>query len=40
MIDNGKCVGCNRTQDEVREWFYATNDRKLEILKRVQNETI
>lgn len=34
-IDDGKCIGCNRTQDEIREWFYANNERKLEILKRI-----
>ncbi len=36
-INNGKCIGCNRTQDEIREWFYATDTRKLEILERLSN---
>ena len=37
-INDGKCVGCNRTQEEIREWFYATDKRKLEILNRISNE--
>lgn len=38
MIEDDVCIGCYRTQDEVREWFYATNERKQEILERVANE--
>jgi len=34
-IEEQVCIGCNRTQDEIREWFYANNDRKREILKRI-----
>jgi predicted Fe-S protein YdhL (DUF1289 family) len=37
-INNGKCIGCNRTKEEIREWFYATDERKLEILNRILNE--
>lgn len=29
------CIGCNRTKDEIREWFHATDERKLEILNRI-----
>jgi predicted Fe-S protein YdhL (DUF1289 family) len=35
----GVCTGCGRTQDEIREWFIATDDRKIEILDRIKNET-
>jgi predicted Fe-S protein YdhL (DUF1289 family) len=38
IIQDGKCIGCHRTQDEVREWFYATDERKEEILKRIADE--
>jgi predicted Fe-S protein YdhL (DUF1289 family) len=34
-INNEKCIGCGRSQDEIREWFTATDIRKLEILKRI-----
>ena len=38
MIEEGICIGCGRSQDEICEWFYADDDRKLEILERIQNE--
>ena len=25
------CIGCGRTQDEIREWYTATDQRKQEI---------
>ena len=31
-IEEGYCIGCGRSQDEIREWFYCDDDRKLEIL--------
>ena len=37
-IENGICTGCKRTQDEVREWFYANNERKQQILDRIDND--
>ena len=37
VIEEGYCIGCGRTQDEIREWFYADDDRKLEILERLAN---
>ena len=36
-INNGKCIGCGRTKDEIKEWFYATDDRKIQILERLSN---
>ena len=27
------CKGCNRTAQEIEEWFYATKERKIEIAK-------
>ena len=44
MIEEYYCIGCGRSQDEIMEWFYADNDRKLEILdeisERVKNGEI
>ena len=37
MIEDGYCIGCGRSYDEIGEWYYADNDRKLEILKRIKN---
>ena len=30
------CRGCGRTSDEITEWFYASDDRKKEIVKEVK----
>ena len=32
----GVCIGCYRTQDEIREWFIADDDRKTQILKDIE----
>lgn len=44
LIEEGYCIGCGRTQDEIMEWFYADNERKIEILddisERVKNGEI
>ena len=44
MIEEGYCIGCGRTQDEIMEWLYADNERKIEILddisERVKNGEI
>ena len=39
LID-GKCVGCGRSGEEIREWLTATDDRKQEILERIVNAGI
>ncbi len=31
------CIGCGRTKNEISEWSYANDDRKLEILERIKN---
>jgi len=38
LDDNMVCIGCYRTQDEIRDWIIATDERKLEILERIANE--
>ncbi len=30
------CIGCQRSMDEISEWFYASDERKREILKLAQ----
>ena len=36
-LEDGYCIGCGRSYDEIGEWYYADNYRKLEILKRIKN---
>jgi len=31
--DGQTCKGCNRTSEEITEWFYASSDRKKEIAR-------
>jgi predicted Fe-S protein YdhL (DUF1289 family) len=30
------CKGCSRTAEEIEEWFFATENRRKEILKKCQ----
>jgi len=32
-IEDDHCVGCGRSSEEIREWFYCDDDRKMEILE-------
>ena len=36
-IVDDQCIGCNRTSDEIREWFYCDDQRKKQILERISN---
>ena len=31
------CIGCYRTQDEIREWTIYTDERRNEIIKEIQS---
>ena len=35
LIEEGYCIGCGRTEDQIMEWLYADDDRKLEILDEI-----
>ena len=35
-LDNGICVGCGRTQDEIREWVIMTEIQREEIMERLK----
>jgi uncharacterized protein len=39
IVDN-YCIGCDRSGDEIREWFVATDERKQEILERISNDRL
>lgn len=40
-IEEDLCIGCGRSSEEIREWFYCDDKRKTEILensgKRIPN---
>jgi predicted Fe-S protein YdhL (DUF1289 family) len=33
-IEYDHCIGCGRTSEDIKEWFYADDHRKQEILKK------
>ena len=33
VLQDGICIGCGRTDDEITEWYTATDDRKIEIIE-------
>jgi predicted Fe-S protein YdhL (DUF1289 family) len=35
--NNTFCVGCGRTLEEITEWFYASQERKMEIAVSAKN---
>lgn len=35
LDDTAICVGCHRSQDEIRDWMISTREEKLAILERV-----
>ena len=36
LIDSG-CIGCGRTQDQIREWTIYTDEQSEEIIKEIQS---
>ena len=38
-LNDYTCVGCGRTQQEVTEWFIATDERKKEIAKAARERS-
>lgn len=38
-LQNGKCVGCGRTIDEISNWKSLTDDQKIEISNRLKVDT-
>jgi len=33
--ENGKCIGCDRTPEEIRDWYTYTSDQRMEIMRRL-----
>ena len=38
-LENGVCIGCGRTQDEIREWVIMTNSQREEIMERLKTNS-
>jgi predicted Fe-S protein YdhL (DUF1289 family) len=38
-MENGVCIGCGRTQDEIREWVMMTNSQREEIMERLKTNS-
>ena len=35
-LENGVCIGCGRTQDEIREWVIMTDNQREVIMERLK----
>ena len=35
-LEDGVCIGCRRTQDEIREWVIMTDNQREKIMKRLK----
>ena len=34
-LEDGVCIGCGRTQDEIREWVIMTDNQREKIMKNL-----
>ena len=35
-LEDGVCIGCGRTQDEIREWVIMTDNQREKIMERLE----
>ena len=35
-LEDGVCIGCGRTQDEIREWVIMTENQREKIMERLK----
>ena len=38
-LENGICIGCGRTQDEIREWAIMTEIQREETMERLKTKS-
>ena len=38
-LENGICIGCGRTKDEIREWVLMTDIQREEIMERLKTNS-
>ena len=34
-LEDGKCIGCGRTREEIARWTRFTDDERMEVMKRL-----
>jgi predicted Fe-S protein YdhL (DUF1289 family) len=34
-LENGVCIGCKRTEEEISNWFFYDDKKKLEIMEKL-----
>ena len=39
-LEDGICIGCFRTQDEIREWIIYTDEQKRVVLEKLEERKI
>lgn len=39
-VDNGRCIGCGRTETEIVEWRDYPEDKRLAIMDRLEREAV
>ncbi len=35
-LEDGVCIGCGRTQDEIRDWVIMTDEQRKKIMERLK----
>ena len=38
-LENGTCIGCGRTQDEIREWVIMSDSQREVIMERLKTNS-
>ena len=38
-LEDGVCIGCGRTQDEIREWVIMTDNQREKIMERLKTNS-
>ena len=38
-LENGICIGCGRTQEEIREWVVMTDIQREEVMERLKKNS-
>ena len=38
--ESGYCIGCNRTIEEITNWYYFSNKEKKKIIKKIFDKSI
>jgi len=39
-MDGTRCVACHRTYDDLEQWFYMTEETRLERMEQIKHELI